>query len=138
MGRPGAAYGSAAPPTSRFQLPLVFVVVAVQTQQLPVAAIRWIVVVIVVLVVNGQLANVAARELPGAATADPWVDLQSIVPLSLRALVSAATSLRHDAIKSSRVTFFHGGNPSRLTKLIKLIVQVANDVLLVCRREFLV
>jgi hypothetical protein len=50
-------------------------VVAVQAQQLPVAAVGRIVVVIVVAVVDGELAHIGARELAGAAPADPGVYL---------------------------------------------------------------
>ena len=51
-----------------FQLPLVFVVVAVNTQQFPVAAIHWIVAVIMVTVMNSQLMQIQAGKF-AAATA---------------------------------------------------------------------
>jgi hypothetical protein len=52
------------------ELPLVFVVVAVQAQQLPVAAVGRVVVMVVVLVVDRQLVHVRVIELAGAAAAD--------------------------------------------------------------------
>ena len=58
-----------------FELALVLVVVAVETEQFPVAAVGRVVVVIVVAVVYGQLVYVFARELPRATAANPRVDL---------------------------------------------------------------
>src|SRR3989442_9497201 len=89
-GLEAAAGGGAASAASRFQVPPVFVVVAVQTQQLPVAAIGRVVVVIVVSVVDGQFAHVGARELSGAAPADPRVDLQRLFPIAPFALLGSA------------------------------------------------
>jgi hypothetical protein len=60
------------------------VVVAIDAQQLPVAAIRGIVVVIVVLMVNGQLAQRLALEFAGTAGADMGEELQR--PLSVTGL----------------------------------------------------
>src|SRR5690606_33805035 len=57
-------------------LPRVLVVVAVHAQQLPVAAIGRVVVVVVVAVVDRQLVHVGAGELARAAPADPRVHLQ--------------------------------------------------------------
>src|SRR4249920_4048198 len=56
VGRRAAAGGGAASSAACFQVPLVLVVVAVKTQQLPVAAIGRVVVVIVVPVVDRQFA----------------------------------------------------------------------------------
>jgi predicted Na+-dependent transporter len=72
MSRDAASTGIARV-TSRFQLPLMFVVMAVQAQQFPVAAVGQVVVVIVVPVMNGQLTKVSVREFATAATADPWI-----------------------------------------------------------------
>jgi len=75
MGRDAATSAIIAPIASRFQLPLVFVVMAIQAQQLPVAAIKRVIVVIVVPMMNGQLTEVSVREFAAAATADPRIDL---------------------------------------------------------------
>src|SRR5688500_15409213 len=68
--------GGTASGAPRFQLALVLVVVAIQAEQLPVAAVGRIVVVVVVAVMDGALAQVLAREFPGATSADPGIDLQ--------------------------------------------------------------
>lgn len=49
------------------------IVVTINTQQLPVAAIGGIIVMIVVAVVNGQLLQVFCIELARAATAYPGI-----------------------------------------------------------------
>jgi len=51
-----------------------FVAVAVKAKQLPVATVGRVVVVIVVLVMNGQFTQVRARKLAAAPTADPRID----------------------------------------------------------------
>ena len=54
------------------------VVVAVETEQFPVAAVLRVVVVVVVTVVNGQFAQVFTGEFAGTATADPGIDFQGL------------------------------------------------------------
>ena len=83
----------------RFELPLVLVVVAVEAQQLPVAAVRRIVVVIVVAVMHGQLAQVRARELARAAAADPRIDLQRLLAIALLALLGCAPRVGDDPVE---------------------------------------
>ena len=98
MGRDATGAASIGSSASRFQLPLVFVVMAVQAQQLPVAAIGRVVVVIVVPVMNGQLAKVGACELTRAATADPRIDLERLLSVALFARCSSTARLGHDAV----------------------------------------
>jgi len=98
IGRHAAADRRAATTASRFQLPLVLVVVAVHAQQFPVAAIGWVVVMIMVAVVDGQFPHVEAGELAAAAPADPRVDLQRAFPVALLALLGSATGFGDDAI----------------------------------------
>src|SRR5499426_118368 len=88
-------------------MPLVFIVVTVQTQQFPVAAIAWIVVVIVVPVVDGEFANVGARELAAAAPADPGIELERLFPIAPLALLSSATGFGDDAVQLARITRAH-------------------------------
>jgi hypothetical protein len=49
-----------------------FVVVTVETEQLPVAPVGRIVVVVVVLVVDCELAQFLAVKFPSAVPTDPW------------------------------------------------------------------
>lgn len=62
---------------------LMLVVVAVHTEQFPVAPIRRVVMVVVVLVMNGQFAQVLAREIPPAATAHMWKHGQRLFAVAL-------------------------------------------------------
>jgi len=71
---------------------------AVQAQQFPVAAIERIVVVIVVAVMNGKLAQVGAREFAPAATADPWINLECSLSITLFALGSGAAGVGDYAV----------------------------------------
>ena len=60
------------------QDPGVLVVVAVDAQQLPVAAVGRIVPVIMVFVMDRQLAQFFAGKITAAFCADPWEDLQGL------------------------------------------------------------
>ena len=78
----------------------VFVVVAIQAQQFPVAAIERIVVVIVVLVVHRQLAQARAGKLPTAASADPREQFERPLAVGFLALAAVPARLLDDAVKS--------------------------------------
>ena len=80
-------------------LPLVLVVMAVQAEQFPVAAVGGIVLVVVIAVMHGQLAQVAAVELAGAAAADPGIDIQGLLPISLFAGIGRASCIGDDAVE---------------------------------------
>ena len=51
------------------------VIMAIYAQVLPVAAVRGVVVMVLVFVMDGQLVQVSIGELPTAAGAYPGVDL---------------------------------------------------------------
>ena len=53
----------------------VFIVVAVEAQHLPVAAVGWIVIGIMVFVMHCQFAQFFAGKIAAATGADPWQDL---------------------------------------------------------------
>jgi hypothetical protein len=74
------------------------VVVAVETEQLPVAAVSGVVVVIVVTMVNGQLLQILARKLAGATTTYPRVDFQRLLPIPQFASLSVANGLGNHAV----------------------------------------
>ena len=52
-------------------IPLVLIVVTVETEQLPVAPVGWIIVVVVVLVVDRELAQLLAVKFASAVRTDP-------------------------------------------------------------------
>jgi hypothetical protein len=85
------------------QLPLVLVVMAIQTEQLPVAAVGWIVVVVVIAVVYGQFTQIRARKHSSTAATDPRIDLQRSLAIALHTLVGSASRFGHDPIEPARI-----------------------------------
>ena len=91
------------------ELALVLVVVAVEAEQLPVAAVRRVVIVVVVLVVDGELAQVLAVEGPPAPGTDPGVELQGLLAVVALARRLGLARLGHHLIQLARVhPFPHG------------------------------
>ena len=87
-----------------------FIVVTVETQQLPVAAIVRVVVVVVVLVVDSEFAYPLSVEFPSAAAADVREQLERLLPVAPFALLLISAGLGHDTICPAAVGigFFHG------------------------------
>jgi hypothetical protein len=79
----------------------------VQAQQFPVAAIGRVVIVIVVAVMNRQLAKVGVCEFTSAATADPRIDLERLFAVALFAFFGGTAGLDHYAVEFVRVCRFH-------------------------------
>jgi hypothetical protein len=73
------------------------VVMAVQAQQLPVAAIRGIVVVVVIAVMDGEFPEAFAGELPAASCADVWQDLECASAVALLTLGLIAPEFGRDS-----------------------------------------
>ena len=94
-----SAIGNSGSAPRGFELALVLVVVAVETEQLPVAAVGRVVLVIVVAVMHSQFAQVAAGEFAGTAAADPWVDFQGLFAIALIARVRRAAGIGDDAVE---------------------------------------
>src|SRR6476659_74074 len=86
-----------------FQLATVLVVVTVQAQQFPVAAIRRIVVMVVVPMMDRQLAQIGAREFASAPAADPRIYPERLLAVSLFALGRRAAGVGDDAIELAGV-----------------------------------
>jgi len=79
----------------------VLVLVAVDAQQLPVAAVGRVVVVVAVAVMHGQLLHVGARELARAAAADPRIQLQRPLAVRSLALLAGAPRLGDQAVEAA-------------------------------------
>jgi len=62
----------------------VLMIMAVDTEQLPVAAVRRVVVVVVILVMHRQLAQLFAFEIPAAMAAHPRKQFQCLFTIVLR------------------------------------------------------
>src|SRR5438105_12568176 len=75
----------------------------VHAEQLPVAAVGRVVVVVAVLVVHRELAQPLAAELARAAAADPRQDLQRLLAVGLRAFLLRFLRLGDDAVELMRL-----------------------------------
>ena len=77
------------------QIPLVLIVVTVETQQFPVAAVRRIVVVVVILVMDRELTKFFACEFAPASCTDPWIHLERLLPVGFLPTPSLSNDLIH-------------------------------------------
>src|SRR5215471_15498566 len=75
------------------------VIVAVDAKQLPVAAVGRIVVVVVIAMMNGELPDRRCVEFAAASPADPRVDLERPLAISLFALIARASRFGDDAVE---------------------------------------
>ena len=76
-------------------IPLVLIVVAVKTQQFPVAAVRRIVIVVVILVMDREFTKFLACEFAPASCTDPWVHLERLLPIGFLPTPSLGNDLIH-------------------------------------------
>jgi len=83
------------------QKPLVFVLVAVGAEQLPVAAVWWVVFVIVVPMVYFEKLKVGVSELAPASSADPRVHLQRLLAIALSSFLSCTSRLRDYTVEAA-------------------------------------
>ena len=72
-------------------IPLVLIVVTVETEQLPVASVGWIVIVVVVLVMNRELAQLLAVKFSSAVRTDPRKHFERLFPIGLLQLSLGAS-----------------------------------------------
>ena len=75
-----------------------FIVVTVETQQLPIAAVPRIIVVVVVLVMDRELTKLFAIKFASAPGTDPRVNLECSLPIGLFALLPVAPSLGNNSV----------------------------------------
>ena len=64
-------------------IPLVLIVVTVKTEQLPVASVGWIIVVVVVLVMDRKLAQLLAVKFASAVCTDPGKHFERLFSIGL-------------------------------------------------------
>ena len=80
-------------------LPLVLVLVAIGAQQLPVAAIGRIVVMVVIPMMYLEQLQVRVGELAAAAAADPGIHLERPLAVAVLTLVTRASRLGDDPVQ---------------------------------------
>ena len=78
----------------------VLIVMTVNAEILPIAAIGWIVVVIMILVMYRQFMKVFFIELTATATADPWMNLEGLRPIALFTSVPGPDCIDHSLVES--------------------------------------
>ncbi len=90
------------PPAELFPLvlpPTALVFVDDSTEKaVPSCRRPWVVVVIVITVVNGQLTQICACRHSSAAATDPGIDLQRSLTIALSTFISGASPFGDDAI----------------------------------------
>src|SRR3954469_9795251 len=80
----------------RFELARVLVVMTVDAQKLPIAAVGRIVVVVMIAVVHRELLEIAAIELARTAAADPRIDGERLFTIAFGALVTMPACVGDD------------------------------------------
>ena len=76
------------------------IVMAVNAEIFPIAAIRRIVVVIMILVMYGQFIKIFFIELAPAAATDPGMDLERLGAIALLSSVSGPDCIDHSLVES--------------------------------------
>ena len=71
----------------------VLIVVTVETEQLPVAPVGWIVVVVVVLMMDREFAKLFTAKFASAPRTDPGIHLERLRPIGLLPLSLVAPRL---------------------------------------------
>ena len=84
------------------------VLVAVDAQQLPVAAIRRVVIMVVVAMMHRELLQIVAGELARATGTDPRVELQRPLAIALLALRGILSGLGDNAVQAMGVGSGYG------------------------------
>jgi len=81
--------------------------VAVDTEQFPVTAVRRVVVVILILVVNGQFPQPFPAEFPPTPGADMRKQLERLFPVAPFALLPVFDGLGYHTLNIVGIVFFH-------------------------------
>jgi hypothetical protein len=91
-------------------LPGMLIVVTVETQQFPIAAIGGIIVVIVVTMMDRKLIQIGAGECPPAATTYPGIEFQGPFTVALFTHFPLATCPRYHLVEAVIIDGFlvHG------------------------------
>lgn len=82
-----------------------FIVVTVDTQQFPVAAVRRIVIVVVILVMDREFPNPLTRKFAPAPRADPWKHLERSPAVGLLLTLSVIPGFGYDEIQPVGLSF---------------------------------
>lgn len=104
----------------------VLVVVAIQTEQFPIAAVRWVVIVIVVFVVYRQLAQAHARKLATASPANPWKQFERLLTIIGFTLVTLLARFSDNAIEPGMIRIRVSGHVGQHSR--KPLIAVVSSI----------
>jgi hypothetical protein len=76
----------------------VFIVVAVEAKVLPIAPVRRVVLVVVILMVHGKEVKIMAVEFPAAPGTDPGMNSQRLLSVSFKTLILSLPGSSDNAI----------------------------------------
>jgi hypothetical protein len=107
----------------RFDLLLVFVVVAIQAQQFPITAILRVIVVVVVAVVHGQFTQVGVAEFAGATSTNPRVQFQGLFAVAFGAFIRVFAGIQDNF----GVIWIHGFPLTMMMGLLYTILALKLD-----------
>ena len=79
------------------QVAAVLIVMAIDTQIFPVAAVEWVIIMVVVLVVHSQKVQIFIGELSTTTGTYPGMDFQGLLPVALFMLGLSLTGLSDNA-----------------------------------------
>jgi hypothetical protein len=103
---------------ARIDEPLMLIVMAVQTQKLPVAAVGRVVIMVMIAVMYGQFAQILMIELARATSTHPRIELQCLLAITALALIDIAPRGGHDLIEAILIArFFVFAHQLTLTRL---------------------
>jgi hypothetical protein len=90
----------------RIQVPRMRIVVTVDTQQLPVAPVGWVIIMVVVFVMDRELAKLLALKFTPAAGADSGKNLERLLTVSLQPFLTAAAGLGNQPVHPVTIQSF--------------------------------
>ena len=80
------------------QISRVLIVVTIETQELPVAPVRRIVIVVMVLMMDRKLTKLFALKIAPAPRTDPGIDLERLLSIPLLPLLTVAPGLGYNPL----------------------------------------
>ena len=78
----------------------------IDTKQFPVAAVRWIIVMIMIAVMDGQFIQIATVKLPAATATYPRKEFQCLLPIGKLSLLAVFSGFSDNLIESTVVRGF--------------------------------
>jgi hypothetical protein len=82
------------------------IVVTVDTQQLPVAPVGWVIIMVVVLMMDREFAKFLALKFTPAPGTDVGEELERLLTIALKILLLGAAGLSDDSVHSGGIQFF--------------------------------